>query len=293
MNHIVFEGCGINGMSYIGVIRELESQDILPRITHLAGSSSGAFFATLVALGYTSYELEDMVKTFNIDEVVYANIFEKIYNIFTGWGLYNTKKLRKKLEQLFHNKCGNVHITFSQLYQLTGKFLVISVSDMLRRTSLYINPYNNPTIPVLDILLASISAPIVFTVNKNTMLTDGGITDNYPLWIFNNDELLKRGDYESMRNLPIPETTMGVKIKDRIDTKVDGVISYIMSLFNTMVSQLEHVVTSENYHNQTITISGIYEPFNFTLSDNQVDELILLGIEKTRKFLIPDCQPIV
>ena len=43
---------------------------------------------------------------------------------------------------------------------------------------------NNPNLPIIDILTASLSAPFVFTLDKQTYLVDGGVTDNYPIWIY-------------------------------------------------------------------------------------------------------------
>ena len=63
MKHIIFEGSGINGMAYVGVIRELENQNLTKGITHFAGASSGAFISTMMALGFNSVELEHILKT--------------------------------------------------------------------------------------------------------------------------------------------------------------------------------------------------------------------------------------
>ena len=285
IQNLIFEGAGINGMAYIGVIRELEEQKLINDITYIAGTSSGAFMAVMICLGYTSYELEDFIKTLDINQVVSANCFQKLYNLITGWGLYSRKPLRKKLEILFNNKY-NKNITFSELYRATGKFLVITVSDVINKESVYVHPYNNPNIPVLDILLASISAPIVFKLDRKTYFVDGGLTDNYPIWIFSDYTLLREEKYNELRNMTIPENTLGIKILEEVDYKINNIISYILSIFNSMSQQLENVVRPEHYDVQTIGLEGrITDAFNFDLTNEQIDDLIQYGRKETRKYL--------
>jgi NTE family protein len=48
--NLVFEGAGIRGLAYAGVIQELESNGTLNNIEKVGGTSAGAIIATAVAL---------------------------------------------------------------------------------------------------------------------------------------------------------------------------------------------------------------------------------------------------
>src|SRR5205807_629262 len=57
IEYLVFEGAGVRGSAYGGVIQELERAQIISSIKHVAGSSVGSIAALLIALGYTAEEI--------------------------------------------------------------------------------------------------------------------------------------------------------------------------------------------------------------------------------------------
>ncbi|MGR3435430.1 MAG: patatin-like phospholipase family protein [Shimia sp.] len=56
--HCIFEGGGAKGYAHVGVLAELEAQDLAP--TAFAGTSAGAIVATLGCLGYRARDLIDV-----------------------------------------------------------------------------------------------------------------------------------------------------------------------------------------------------------------------------------------
>ena len=62
----LFGGGAIRGLAYVGTIRALEELGIEYDI--LAGSSVGSIFATLLACGYKSFELENIFLKVNFTE---------------------------------------------------------------------------------------------------------------------------------------------------------------------------------------------------------------------------------
>src|SRR5258706_9994706 len=62
---LVFSGGGVRGYVYIGVLKYLEETLLLNQIEYVAGTSIGAFIATLVCLGFNSSELERIFCHFN------------------------------------------------------------------------------------------------------------------------------------------------------------------------------------------------------------------------------------
>jgi len=57
---IAFSGGGLQGISHIGVIRAFEELGIHPDF--ISGTSSGSIMASMYAMGYTSYEMEEIAK---------------------------------------------------------------------------------------------------------------------------------------------------------------------------------------------------------------------------------------
>ena len=59
--NLVFEGGGVKGVAYGGVIDVLEQRGITPRITNVAGTSAGSITAALVSLGYSAADFKDIM----------------------------------------------------------------------------------------------------------------------------------------------------------------------------------------------------------------------------------------
>lgn len=66
--NLVLQGGGIKGLAYIGALRYLEENNI--NINYIAGSSVGAIIGSLIACGYDSYELEDIINNISINTLI-------------------------------------------------------------------------------------------------------------------------------------------------------------------------------------------------------------------------------
>ena len=63
VKNLVFEGAGIRGIAYAGVLASLEEQGVLENIEKVGGTSAGAITALLFSLGYSPSELEHIIST--------------------------------------------------------------------------------------------------------------------------------------------------------------------------------------------------------------------------------------
>src|SRR5947208_12131217 len=59
VRNLVFQGGGVKGIAYVGVLDALERAGVLSTVTHVAGTSAGAITAALVACGATAADLAD------------------------------------------------------------------------------------------------------------------------------------------------------------------------------------------------------------------------------------------
>lgn len=281
---IVFEGSGFNGLSYVGVIRELENRNAIPDIKNFAGASSGAFMSTMMALGFTSHEIETILKDIKTSEIVNTRYIRQVYNLIRYYGLHKRTKMHTKLAQIFDMKY-HANLTFEELHERSGNTLTIVVSDLVHKKAVYINKYNHPNTPIIDILTASLSFPGVFTYDTTTGFIDGGFVDNYPLWIYNDITLLSEEKYNQLRCLPIPSTTLGIKLDEKDNNTINNLFDYVLAIIDTVSDQLE-LVASANAERQTLHLIGKYDvSLNFTIDFEKFAELIQYGMEETRKFI--------
>lgn len=65
---LVLSGGGAKGFAHVGVLRELEKNNI--KIDYIAGTSMGAVIATLYSIGYSPDDIEKFLYTFNIEDII-------------------------------------------------------------------------------------------------------------------------------------------------------------------------------------------------------------------------------
>ena len=59
--NLIFEGAGIRGIAYCGVLIDLEKRNILENIRRVGGTSAGAIHALLVSFGYNAKEINEII----------------------------------------------------------------------------------------------------------------------------------------------------------------------------------------------------------------------------------------
>jgi predicted acylesterase/phospholipase RssA len=173
-DELVFEGCGINFFVYLGALSRLDEEKTLSPISYV-GASSGAFVATMLAIGFNFHELKEILKEVKLHEITETNLISRFINFFRRGGLHKSHKLKEKLIYMFGLKV-SPEITFAELLR-AGKLLTITITDMKNRTPIYVNAYSHPDVGVLEILLTSMLVPFAFEYSE---FMDGGLYDNYP-----------------------------------------------------------------------------------------------------------------
>lgn len=182
--NIIFQGGGIKGLSYVGVLRYLEENNY--KIKYIAGTSVGAIIGSLVAVGYDSYDLENIINQINEDVFLYK---KKGNNIIKDKGLYSLDRLEILLEKLFLDKGKRV---FGDI-KVGNNYKIIMISTSLNFKRIFVLPHDlkliniNPdTFPIAKAVIMSASIPLFYEpvkINKYTFY-DGGMSDNFPKWCF-------------------------------------------------------------------------------------------------------------
>ena len=188
--NVVFEGGGIKGLSYIGALRCLEERGL--RINSVAGTSVGALIAALVAVGYKSNELEQIIETIDFDAIWPCSTkkgLKKTIDFVKKRYVYDIKPLEDTLTKVLKEKgkttfgdlkMGNSYRLRIIVTNLKNKDILVVPDDLL----LYgINP---DTFEISKAVCMSSSIPLVYPPYKvnNYSFVDGGLGDNFPIWLY-------------------------------------------------------------------------------------------------------------
>lgn len=172
----LFGGGAIRGLAYIGTIRALEELNI--EFDIVGGSSVGSIFATLIACGYKSYELENLFIKINFD------LFKDIHlGIGKGFGLSKGEIFQDWLNELLSQKIetnNKKNITFKDL----EKNLVIITTDLTKFGTQEFSNMETPDFEIAQAIKISSSMPGLMAPYKynESYLVDGDLQKASPMW---------------------------------------------------------------------------------------------------------------
>lgn len=177
----IFGGGAVRGMAYVGIIKALEQLQIFPET--ISGSSVGAVFAGLFALGYTAEELKDTFMQVNYE------LFKDIHfgfgkslaiskgEIFLEW-------IRDLIEKKYYGenykKGENKPVTFADL----DKNLIVIATDLTNFKYKEFSKFETPEFEVAYAIRISATMPGLMkpVEDKGVMLIDGDLQKSRPLW---------------------------------------------------------------------------------------------------------------
>ena len=221
---IIFGGGGIRGLCYSGAYKALMEHNIKP--TGFAGSSIGAVFASLIAVGYESKETYDILSETGFEMFIDINVgFKKKElaalskgNIFLEW-------MREKIEKKYYGdqyiKGQMAPVTFNDI----DKKLIIYSVDLTNLKFKEFSKTKTPDVEIATAVRASVSMPGLFTPLEydDIMLVDGDLLKSTPLWRVSN----------TIKNLD--ERIIEFRLEDNEHPKkVENSIEYINRVYNAI-----------------------------------------------------------
>ncbi|UOQ95588.1 patatin-like phospholipase family protein [Halobacillus shinanisalinarum] len=286
----VFSGGGVKALAFIGALEVLDENDY--HFRRVAGTSAGAIIACLIASGYQAKDLKKILFDLSLEKLTDEPIPERFFP-FSKWlllyfrmGLYKGNRLENILEKWLEQKgvrtfadlpTGSLKVICSDL--TLGKMVVIP--DDLKE--LYgIDP---STFSVAKAARISAGLPYFFMPVKlhgkkgKSLLVDGGVLSNFPIWLFENEH--------GKRKRPI----LGMQLSDPPDQlpeqKIKNAIQMFHALFRTMKKAHDARYISEETSRDVIFIpvKGI-ETTDFFMNEEQKKKLISIGQEKAEQFLV-------
>ena len=179
---LCFSGGGTKGLFFIGAIKALVEKKVfdLNKINKFIGTSAGALFAFLLCIGYTNDEIEEFILNFDFSKLEPDVDCEDLFN---SYGIDDGTKLDYLLKRLLQYKLNKKSITFSELFELTNKELIVTATCINNSKVKYFNYKFTPDDDVILAIRMSVSVPFYFFPVKyeGNQYIDGGILDNYPI----------------------------------------------------------------------------------------------------------------
>ncbi len=171
----LFGGGAIRGLAYVGTIRALEELGI--EFDIIGGSSVGSIFATLLACGYKSYELENLFMKVNFE------LFRDIHLGFgKGIGLSKGGIFVDWLNELILKKFEDQKtiLKFKDLEQE----LVVITTNLTKFGSQEFSKFETPDFEIANAIKVSSSMPgLMAPYDYNgAKLVDGDLQKASPMW---------------------------------------------------------------------------------------------------------------
>lgn len=288
----VFSGGGIKGLALVGACAAIEERGF--RFKRVAGTSAGSLIAGLIAAGYTSTEMAnlldelDLKKFLDSRKTVIPTALTKWLFVYWRLGLYKGDELECWIADILAARGLR---TFGDL---APDALRIIASD-LTNGRLLILPDDLPkygvdprTFPVARAIRMSCSLPFFFEPVKLrdrvgiNIVVDGGVLSNFPMWLFDKDNVKK------------VRPVLGVKLSQNLiqqpTNKIKNALNMFEALFETMKDAHDSRYISRKHEKNIIFIPTEGNlTTEFQLSDEKKQELIDLGKQNAEKFFKSWC----
>lgn len=266
----LFGGGAARGIAYVGTIRALEELGIEYDI--LGGSSVGAVFATLVACGYKSYELENLFMKVNFE------LFKDIhFGIGKNFALSKGEIFVDWLNELISRKAegqNKNNLTFKELKQN----LIIITTNLKTFATQEFSKHTTPDFEIAKAIRISSSMPGLMPPFKynGADLVDGDLQKASPMW-----KLSDRLNHSASR-------IMEFRLEGECNNDEKNPLSFINTIYSCVTGVATGFVSEiygKNDRYDCIRINtGDFFFADFNLDRDSRRKLIDSGYEQTMKY---------
>ncbi|PFP31252.1 hypothetical protein COJ96_01010 [Bacillus sp. AFS073361] len=284
----VFSGGGIKGFALIGACAEIEDKGL--RFVRLAGTSAGSIVAALIAAGYTSKEIFQLVDELDLSKLLDTRKtiipfpFAKWLFVYWRLGLYKGNELEKWLYEKLEAKGLK---TFADLPPQALRVIASDLSNgrmIVLPDDLQKYGISPGSFSIAKAIRISCSIPYFFepvkmrSMDGMNVLVDGGVLSNFPMWLF---------DQENVQKV---RPVLGIKLNaseyEHEKHKIKNAVQLFAALFETMKDAHDSRYISKKHVKNIIFIPTEGVLFTeFSLTEEKKHELFNLGKEKAKQFL--------
>lgn len=311
IKNMVFEGAGIRGIAYAGVLIEFESAGLLDSLKNVGGTSAGGIIALALALGYSGTEIADIIRNTNFQKFNSGRFFffGGFHRMNKRYGWYRGDKFYDWIEKIISSKTGNENITFRELDRQGFKGLYLTAVCLNKQKLVLLSKETYPDMKVKDAVRITMSVPLYFEAvfidslgtvikkprqHKHTdILIDGGVVANFPIYMFDSVQTEQNNSSRIVN-----QNTIGIRIdsdeqieRDQIDQQlapyeIRNLKDYIQAFYVLILENMNRTPLIEADWNRTISVSSIgIGPKVKKLSEKQKDDLIESGRKSARLYI--------
>ena len=266
----LFGGGAIRGLAYVGAIRALEELNV--EFDIIGGSSVGSIFATLLACGYKSYELENLFMKVNFE------LFRDIHlGIGKGLALSKGGIFVDWLNELITEKSDikpKKNLSFKDLEQ----DLVVITTNLKAFNTQEFSKFETPDFEIAKAIRISSSMPGLMPPFKfnNADLVDGDLQKASPMWKLT----------ETLNNSE--SRILEFRLEGDCSNEAKSPISFINTIYSCITDVATDFVTeiygqNDRYDCIRINTGGIFFA-DFNLDKESRRNLINSGYEQTMKY---------
>ena len=315
VKNLVFEGAGIRGIAYAGVVQSLEQNNMIKDVEKVGGTSAGAIVALLIALGHTSEELNVILsdtkfRKFNDGKFFFLG---GVYRMTNKYGWYRGEKFEDWIGDLIKEKTGDSEITIEQFHQKGYRDIYLTATCLNQQRLVVLSRKSYPKMKVKDAVRISMSIPLYYQAvfvdsagstfsksvkgKKMDVMVDGGIVGNFPIQIF--DSVMM----DSLnREIRIPNyETLGIRMDTDAQIQQDATLNhlaefpiknfqdYISAFYVMVIENLNRQQLTKDDWNRTISVSSLdVGPKVRKLSERQKQRLVSSGRRSTDNYFEND-----
>jgi NTE family protein len=306
---LVFEGGGVKGIGLAGAYAALEQRGFTPK--SVAGTSAGAITAALVAAGYTSSELDEILLDLPFSKFQDKGPEDRIpvlgrgVSVLLELGIYEGTYLESWMAGLLEAK----GITrFGQLADEEAEDpgnryrLKVIASDVTHRRMLVLPDdaghlgLEPDEMEIATAVRMSMSIPVFFEPvrHKNPrtgdthVIVDGGMLSNFPVWLFDCEGRDPKWPTFGLKLVePDPKKPIGHRIaKDAHPTERFSLLDFVKSLALTMMAAHDRIYLDQATYARTIAIPTLgVGTTEFDIAPDRVKRLYDSGHEAGSRFL--------
>lgn len=275
IENIVLAGGGFYGYAQVAALNELFvlKPNINPR--NICGTSVGAIIAALLAVGYTTSELLEILQDMDFDKLIRDTNMPYV-NLIKEYGMYRASSLEKEIERLIAAKTHVHNCTFSQ----TKINLSIVTTNLNMQCPRIFSRDTDPDMIISKAVRMSISYPVLITpvLYHGELYGDGGEVMNFPFSIYD--------DWEKTIGITFANTNENDNGTLKMPEKIDDLYEYLRAVAFTLnrasyVTQLSDVVLKRSI---VIHIPFEMKSMQFNLTKEQVDNLYIAGVTAATNF---------
>ncbi|MEK4881205.1 MULTISPECIES: patatin-like phospholipase family protein [Paenibacillus] len=295
----VFEGGGVKGICLAGAVEATEKAG--RTFKKVAGTSSGAIVATLLAAGYEGEEMSRIIQGTSFSSFMKR---APIYN--TAWvgpalrvllkkGLYSGEALESWMRSLLLKKGiitfrdlppGKLSIIASDI--TNGRILVLP--DGLEQYGISPEHFEVAKAVRMSCSIPYFFDPVMLRLNGQSArgksfieqfvyVVDGGLLSNFPLWLFDGMDSKVPG-----KRIP----TVGYQTVGKTDPqphRIRGPFSMLQAMVSTMLSAHDEKYIEDDKYVRTVTIPTLgIGTTQFNITKMQSDELYAAGLKAGEDF---------